>query len=91
MFIFARHDPAHHIAGAMMGSSPDSTPNTSPNMNSMANNSQLKLTNEKRYGLDLPGPGPDQGQPRSLWHDVKAMKWMREPGKCLNTSYYIFG
>ncbi|KAF8605523.1 longevity assurance proteins LAG1/LAC1 [Ceratobasidium sp. AG-I] len=77
------HDPAHHIAGAMMGSSPDSTPNTSPNMNSMANNSHLKFTNEKQYGLDLPGPGADQGQPGGLWHDVKTMKWMREPASSL--------
>ncbi|KAG9122202.1 hypothetical protein FRC07_001525 [Ceratobasidium sp. 392] len=72
------HDPSHHIAGAMAESSPGSTPSTSPNMNSLSNSAKLKYSNEKRRGLDLPGVGAER-EPTGLWHDIKTMRWMREP------------
>ncbi|KAG8703930.1 hypothetical protein FRC08_002559 [Ceratobasidium sp. 394] len=72
------HDPAHHIAGAMIEST-NSTPSTSPNMNSLSNNAKLRYSNEKRRGLDLPGVGAERGEPSGLWHDVITMRWMREP------------
>jgi hypothetical protein len=77
----ARRDPAHHIAGVMMETSPDTTPTTSPNINSLSNNAKLRLSNEKRRGLDLPGVGVERGQPSGFWHDVKTMRWMRDPSE----------
>ncbi|QRV73179.1 TLC domain protein [Ceratobasidium sp. AG-Ba] len=71
------HDPNHHIAGAMADSA-NSTPSSSPNINSLSN-TKLRYANEKRRGLDLPGVGADRTQPSGLWHDVKTMRWMREP------------
>ncbi|CAE6426849.1 unnamed protein product [Rhizoctonia solani] len=74
------HDPSHHIAGAMLDGSPDSTPSASPNMNSLANNSKLRYSNEKRRGMHLPGSGSPPGRPSGFWHDIISMRWMREPG-----------
>ncbi|KDN47483.1 hypothetical protein RSAG8_03623, partial [Rhizoctonia solani AG-8 WAC10335] len=71
------HDPSHHIAGAMLDASPDSTPAASPNINSLANNTKLRHSNEKRRGMVL--PGSPEGKPSSFWHDVITMRWMREP------------
>ncbi|KAG8742840.1 hypothetical protein FRC12_015247 [Ceratobasidium sp. 428] len=73
------HDPTHHIAGAMTETSPGSTPSASPNVNLLSNNAKLRYSNEKRRGQDLPGVGVERGQTSGLWHDIKTMRWMREP------------
>lgn len=79
-----RHDPTHHIASAMLDGTSDLAPSTSPNINSLANNAKLKLGDGKRRGVRLPGSGATRKEPSGLWHDIKTMRWMREPGSYLS-------